>query len=771
MKIIIPKNLPAKKIPLNKWASVKSGVDLGKLLKENRREKEVVSKRSENSKTFETGRIINGKKEYRWGGMIGEIHYKENYKNKNEKWKDIDINHRVDRGDYWLYDQMPIKAKLFKNKIGYEIESRRSGQKTKVELISEIPNEKDVDFEFDVHPDRIRLWKNIKHSKAQKKFRWKITEDNKKTGIYSLKFREKPEAFDVDENQAGIRTKKTKIDGRSFYWEEEFKDEILELPPKRKVKIIREFLESVCKGNCSKCSLKKEIKYPVKIDTDVNEQVGTGTDDAGHSLSNSCGGWATNESLCPGECCSNAIGDFGARFQTVAVPQGATISSAILSIYRSGAGICGNVLKLKIKGEDIDDAATFSTEANYNGRTRTTAAIDWDNTFSSTVWYNSPEIKTIIQEIVNRGGWSSNNDLVIFVANDGTVAGNFSQFSSYDDNPTYAPKLSITYTEGGTPKSVSDSGSGADSVSVSSLTKQVTDDGQGSESVSTPLIKISLGEEGSGADSGIIDRNFEKITVEKSTQKEVSDIGSGADTIEFSAKLSLSDLGTGDDTLVASTLLNISDVGTGNEDIVAMVSLAVTEVGSGSEEISVAGESKSIQDSGSGNEALSALITLAVSDTVVGSEIISALVQLIISDTGQGTDAIAVLLYLSLTDSGAGNEAVNTIVALSVQDSGVGLEVLEILKKIIISETGEGEDVFSIASLIVTNDSGSGADAVDLSRKIAIEDSGIGAELIGEIIGQVKISEVSIGVDVIKIPFHYSNKYSKRSTQYENKYF
>ena len=147
-----------KLFKLNEIIGVREGVVFKDLLKENDTDIEVISKRTENSKTFKTEKP----NQFRLGVKIGAVHYKENYKS-DEDWKDIDVNHKVDKGDYWLYEKMPVKVKIFKNKIGYEIESRRSGHKVIVELDDTPPNKNDVDFEFDVQPDRVRLWKNIKH--------------------------------------------------------------------------------------------------------------------------------------------------------------------------------------------------------------------------------------------------------------------------------------------------------------------------------------------------------------------------------------------------------------------------------------------------------------------------------------------------------------------------------------------------------------------------------------------------------------------------------
>jgi len=111
----------------------------------------------------------------------------------------------------------------------------------------------------------------------------------------------------------------------------------------------------------------------------------------------------------------------GARFQSVMVPQGSNITAAKL-IFNCRISESGTVVRTNIYGEDIDDASTFTTLADFNGRTRTGNYTVWDNipAWTANTEYDSPEIKDIIQEIVDRGGWSSGNDMVMFWEDDGS---------------------------------------------------------------------------------------------------------------------------------------------------------------------------------------------------------------------------------------------------------------------------------------------------------------------------------------------------------------
>lgn len=105
----------------------------------------------------------------------------------------------------------------------------------------------------------------------------------------------------------------------------------------------------------------------------------------------------------------------GIRFENITIPQGATINSAYF-ILQSYDNYIGSGTKSYVTGEDVDNAVEFTTEEDYLNRDRTTAKVAWDDIprWYMGVDYNSPEIASIIQEIVNRVGWVSGNDIVIF---------------------------------------------------------------------------------------------------------------------------------------------------------------------------------------------------------------------------------------------------------------------------------------------------------------------------------------------------------------------
>ena len=103
----------------------------------------------------------------------------------------------------------------------------------------------------------------------------------------------------------------------------------------------------------------------------------------------------------------------GLRFQGVSIPQGATITNAYIEF--TADEIADPVTNLVIVGEDHDNAPAFQDlPSEMAGRTTTTASVAWDNVPAwgsvgeTGVKQQTPDVKTIVQEIVNRSGWEGN---------------------------------------------------------------------------------------------------------------------------------------------------------------------------------------------------------------------------------------------------------------------------------------------------------------------------------------------------------------------------
>ena len=133
----------------------------------------------------------------------------------------------------------------------------------------------------------------------------------------------------------------------------------------------------------------------------------------------------------------------GLRFRSLSIPQGANVTNAYIR-FRANASDSTST-NLVFHAEDVNDAGSFST-SNFNLSTRitTTASVSWNgvSSWSSGNNYNTPDLSSIIQEVVDRGGWSSGNDLVVIVSGTGERVGR-----SRDDSSSSQPRLYVTYQE------------------------------------------------------------------------------------------------------------------------------------------------------------------------------------------------------------------------------------------------------------------------------------------------------------------------------------
>jgi len=202
-------------------------------------------------------------------------------------------------------------------------------------------------------------------------------------------------------------------------------------------------------------------QYLVQADTSLTLKVLTGSDDCLRRLTTSQ--WSlTGGTL--------GVGFFntsqqryivGMRFDNASIPVGGNITSAHLSFQAALSYTADNV-NSKIDAELGDDPVTFADSAvafdarfaNRGVKVTWDAIADW----SAGSKYESPDISTVIQEVIDQDSWTSGDAIVIF-------------WEDYDDRSTHTgncyrncisyegsgaePELHITYTVPSGPVNVS----------------------------------------------------------------------------------------------------------------------------------------------------------------------------------------------------------------------------------------------------------------------------------------------------------------------------
>jgi hypothetical protein len=153
----------------------------------------------------------------------------------------------------------------------------------------------------------------------------------------------------------------------------------------------------------------------------------------------------------------------GMRFQNITIPQGAVIDSAFIVITSHEPKTPDDVAKLTISAEAADNAPTFTMDALISDRTATSASVEWEVAEEWGLWtkHQSPDVKSIVQEIVDRSGWVSGNSIAFIVTGENQGVSEFEnarEWESFENisdpeeggdganHPERVPRLVIYYT-------------------------------------------------------------------------------------------------------------------------------------------------------------------------------------------------------------------------------------------------------------------------------------------------------------------------------------
>ncbi len=134
----------------------------------------------------------------------------------------------------------------------------------------------------------------------------------------------------------------------------------------------------------------------------------------------------------------------GIRFTGVNIPKKAKIKNAYIEFTVDETST--EETNLIIKSQDADNSTPFiSTKNNISLRPKTKTSVSW----SPSPWTGqgqskrTPDLAPIVQEIVNKPSWDSDNTMVFIITGTGKRVA-----ESYDGEPTKAPLLYVEYISG-----------------------------------------------------------------------------------------------------------------------------------------------------------------------------------------------------------------------------------------------------------------------------------------------------------------------------------
>jgi len=107
----------------------------------------------------------------------------------------------------------------------------------------------------------------------------------------------------------------------------------------------------------------------------------------------------------------------GMRFQRIPVPQGAVIDSAFIEVVSHEAKTADDVANLTIVGDANPNPPTFTEDSLIDARIFTSAQIEWIVAEEWGLWSTerTPDLKDIVQEIVDTEGWQAGNAMAFIV--------------------------------------------------------------------------------------------------------------------------------------------------------------------------------------------------------------------------------------------------------------------------------------------------------------------------------------------------------------------
>lgn len=193
-------------------------------------------------------------------------------------------------------------------------------------------------------------------------------------------------------------------------------------------------------------SFSADFAYPVWIDPTVTEPIPSDANDGNEMVTAATWNSKLLDDYLRAGRNSVDIANGGFRFTTIQVPQGATIANATLT-YEVSARFAP--FSLNIYGDNVDSAPSWSNSSRPSQVSKTTAST---SLVAPATGIQSTTITSIIQEIINRAGWASGNDMRFGIMSEGAFPSGY-HYLHLVDASTWGSQnfaeLFIDYTVGG----------------------------------------------------------------------------------------------------------------------------------------------------------------------------------------------------------------------------------------------------------------------------------------------------------------------------------
>lgn len=145
----------------------------------------------------------------------------------------------------------------------------------------------------------------------------------------------------------------------------------------------------------------------------------------------------------------------GFRFQNVAIPTGATVTSAVLQMANAGGDSGVPVAECYI--DEVDDAAAWSGSSLPSGITQYPiggVSVDFDEFEGSVGTTFTADMTAAVQQVVDRAGWAENQSLRFFVDGLNSDQDNYVFVDASEKSGGTPAVLVVSYTHPGTSRQV-----------------------------------------------------------------------------------------------------------------------------------------------------------------------------------------------------------------------------------------------------------------------------------------------------------------------------
>src|SRR5262245_44472243 len=172
----------------------------------------------------------------------------------------------------------------------------------------------------------------------------------------------------------------------------------------------------------------------------IEKRIAAGSDDAEEAISSNDVSLASPDLELIDDGADQVV---GMRFAALEIPRNARVADAWLQFQADGSTSAATTLS--IRAEASDDAPTFArTTANVSGRPPGSASVSWTPpswaTGAQGPAQRSPSLVSVVQQVVDRAGWASGNDLVLVVSGSGVR-----RAESFDGITAAAALLHVEY--------------------------------------------------------------------------------------------------------------------------------------------------------------------------------------------------------------------------------------------------------------------------------------------------------------------------------------